>query len=69
MNNLFKTVLILLSVSTLFLTSCGEEEQLDLHTPEYNMIASVDNHAAIFSYDFMKVMDKSEVRNSDDMPM
>ena len=33
------------------------------------MISSVDNHAVIFSYDFMKLMDKSEVQNSEDMPI
>jgi len=66
--NIFVSITALISVSLLF-TSCGEEEVLDLHTPEYNMISSVDNHAVIFSYDFMKLMDKSDVRNSEDMPM
>ena len=33
------------------------------------MISSIDNHAVIFSYDFMKLMDKSKVQNSEDMPM
>lgn len=55
--------------ASLFFMSCGEEEELDLHTPEYNMISSVGNHALIFSYDFMKLMDKSDVKNSEDMPM
>ena len=50
--------------------SCGEDEEvLGLHTPEFNMIASVNNHAIIFSYDFMKLMDKSQIQNSDEMPM
>ena len=54
----------------LLLTSCGEkEEELKLHTPEFNMISSIDNHAVIFSYDFMKLMDKSKVQNSEDMPI
>ena len=52
----------------LLFTSCGEDE-LKLHTPEFNMISSIDNHAVIFSYDFMKLMDKSKVQNSEDMPM
>lgn len=60
----------LLSSIALLLTSCGEkEEELDLHTPEFNMISSIDNPALIFSYDFMKLMDKSKVQNSEDMPM
>lgn len=60
----------LLASIMLLLTSCGEkEEELDLHTPEFNMISSIDNHAVIFSYDFMKLMDKSKVQNSEDMPM
>ena len=33
------------------------------------MISSIDNHAVIFSYDFMKLMDKSKVQNSEDMPI
>jgi len=54
----------------LLLTSCGEkEEELKLHTPEFNMISSIDNHAVIFSYDFMKLMDKSKVQSSEDMPI
>ena len=60
-------IAILTSVALLF-TSCGEDE-LKLHTPEFNMISSIDNHAVIFSYDFMKLMDKSKVQNSEDMPM
>ena len=52
----------------LIFSSCAEEE-LKLHTPEFNMISSIDNHAVIFSYDFMKLMDKSKVQNSEDMPM
>ena len=52
----------------LIFTSCAEDE-LKLHTPEFNMISSIDNHAVIFSYDFMKLMDKSKVQNSEDMPM
>jgi hypothetical protein len=60
----------LLTSITLLLTSCGEkEEEIELHTPEFNMISSIDNHAVIFSYDFMKLMDKSKVQNSEDMPM
>jgi len=60
----------LLTSITLVLVGCGEkEEELNLHTPEFNMIASVDNPAVIFSYDFMKLMDKSQVQNSEDMPM
>ena len=63
------SIALLMSIA-LFLTNCGEkEEELDLHTPEFNMISSVDNHAVIFSYDFMKLMDKSKVQNSEDMPM
>ena len=62
--------IVLLACFTFLFTSCGEkEEELDLHTPEFNMISSIDNHAAIFSYDFMKLMDKSQVQNSEDMPM
>ena len=62
--------IVLLTSITLVFSSCGEEEQaLDLHTPEFNMISSIDNHAVIFSYDFMKLMDKSKVQNSEDMPM
>ena len=63
------SIALLISIA-LLLTSCGEkEEELDLHTPEFNMISSIDNHAVIFSYDFMKLMDKSQVQNSEDMPM
>jgi hypothetical protein len=63
------SIALLTSIMLLF-TSCGEkEEKLVLHTPEFNMISSVDNHAVIFSYDFMKLMDKSKVQNSEDMPM
>jgi hypothetical protein len=63
------SIALLISIA-LLLTSCGEkEEELDLHTPEFNMISAIDNHAIIFSYDFMKLMDKSQIQNSDDMPM
>lgn len=55
---------------TFFLASCGEKKkEIVFHTPEFNMIASVDNHAVIFSYDFMTIMDKSKVQSSEEMPM
>jgi hypothetical protein len=55
---------------TFFLASCGEKkEEIVFHTPEFNMIASVGNHAVIFSYDFMTIMDKSKVQSSEEMPM
>ena len=62
--------LVWLTSIALSLASCGEkDEELEFHTQEFNMISSVDNHAVIFSYDFMKLMDKSEVQNSEDMPI
>ena len=64
----FIYLLATLTSFALIFTSCGEDE-LKLHTPEFNMISSIDNHAVIFSYDFMKLMDKSKVQNSEDMPM
>ena len=62
--------LALFTTITLLLNSCGEKaEKIDFHSPEFNMISSLDNHAVIFSYDFMKLLDKSEVQNSAEMPM
>ena len=67
------SIIFVLLIPLLFV-GCGEEEQekekaLGEHTDEFNMISSVDNPAIIFSYDFMKVMDKSKVQNSADMPI
>ena len=63
------SITLILSFSLVFV-GCGEEEkELVSHMSEFNMISSVDNPAFIFSYDFMKLMDKSKIQNSADMPL
>lgn len=62
----------LIYLTTVFLTvltlgSCSGDEAK--HTPKYNMIARIENPAMIASYDFMRLMDKSDIQNSDDLPM
>jgi len=57
---------ILLQVS-----ACDEEESEDKlkHSAEFNMISSVDNVIALASYDFLKVMDESQIKNSEHVPI
>lgn len=54
-------------VFALTLASCSKDELK--HTPKFNMIARVENPVVIASYDFMRLMDESDIQNSEDLPM
>ncbi|MCT4581053.1 MAG: hypothetical protein N4A35_06510 [Flavobacteriales bacterium] len=56
--------------SALIITSCGENTQKEAlkNSPEYNMIASVQNPAAMLSLDVMDLLEKSNIKESHEVP-
>ncbi len=56
--------------SAILMTSCGENAKKETlkNSPEYNMVASVENPAAIFSVDVMDLLNKSNIKESQDVP-
>jgi hypothetical protein len=60
----------LLSFS-LLLSSCGGDtaKEVNKNSPEYNLLASVDNPAALFSIDIMDLLKKSDLKETKDMPV
>lgn len=56
--------------SIVFLTSCGENSNKETlkNTSEYNIIASVENPAAMLSMDLIELLDKSKLKESKEIP-
>lgn len=56
--------------TTLFTSSCGEntKKASTKNSPEFNILASVKNPAALLSVDLMDLLKKSNVKESQEMP-